>query len=342
MKKIFCQLCCLVLLLSAGIVSSCSNDGEITDKGYNQLRVWLVYPTPSPYKYYFNGKEITNYYFSRDTESGKIAFVDKTSNEQVFEFAWNKQMGSYMEFIQLPGKDIELYKAEDYISFRPKLIIWDDYTLKFNGQLIFNQQDNFLKKSDAASGTMELFAKDNNEPVGTIENVTIADGESPTVLQISGTEMMLLTNDGEEDVEDPATENLTKVRFLYKPSEGYADVNAIRVEVWATENESWMDFYPTGQSVTVKKGEISDYIELDIAQLKESSGEAAWWMCDIYNAETNELIASHDDDGPGFGEENWDNVYEYKNTYKFQTLLITYGYSSAQVVMGTEWHPTNE
>lgn len=332
MRKIYSLLiyCFVIVLLTA-----CDTAGEVIDAGYMQLTYSVVYPEDTEanaYSVTFNGKDIGITYFSRDELNGKLQVYAKGSTIVELDTMITVKPSQKLQLIKLPGKSVTLYDEDSYITFSSTLSLFEGYTAVFNNQEIVDGK-NYISKDDV-SGDLLFYKKGESTPVYAIANLLLEAGESIIVLQSSDTEFLSLTgsSDGEED---PITRNLSKIRFFYSPTDAL-NVDSIRMDIYSYDaNVSEINLVA---SVTIKKGELSSYVELDVAQYKESYNSPAGFAYSLYNAKTGEMIEDVMNGNNMFSFETQSDD-QYKMKYKFQTQQITnsIGYP-LKFVMGTEWN----
>lgn len=265
MKKIFCQLCCLVLLLSAGLVSSCSNDGEITDKGFYSYSISFFHPQniDKDYEFSFNGKTGRTGMVSRDTPEGILKVIEKESGKTVFEQQISlADNNGAVQLIKI-GENINLYSTEKYISFIPTVVFSaneSEYTIAFNEQVLTNGERNYISKDETA-GTLKIFKSGNMTPVYTSEKMTLENEMAINLLQLDAG----FVNLPEDEEPEPTVPNTAKVRFLYT-GDDILTTDEITLRLHFADYYEYGEDYelPATYTLKLKKGEISDYVELDL------------------------------------------------------------------------------
>ncbi|MGV8094860.1 MAG: hypothetical protein AB2L24_23660 [Mangrovibacterium sp.] len=327
----------LVILVWIFLFLSCEQDGEDIYSGYMKLTSTFVYPEttdPNAYTVTYNGKDIKEAYFSRNELTGQLQVFAKDTETPELDIEITVEPNENIQLIKLPGKDIELYREEDFMKFSATMSLFEGYKAVFNDQEILDGE-NYIKKVNA-TGDLEFYGENEAVPVYTIEDMTIEAEQNIIILQSSETEFVSLEG-GTDDEEAPVTENLSKVNFFYSPA-GALNVNSIRMEIYSYDY--WLmagNIFPV-TTIVLEKGKLSPYIELDIAQYQESYGTIAYFVYGLYNAETGELIEDVWNGNNSFtlnasGEQN-----DFKTKYKFVTYQVTnaIGYPP-KFIMGEEW-----
>lgn len=306
------------------LFAGCDKNAELNEDiaaGFLRLNSNVIYPTnsSSDYRVEFQGKDISETYFNRSESEGELTVYSKDSDTPELTIIYNiAENGTTIDLIKLPGKGIELYKENDYISFSTVIALFDGYKAILNDQEIVDGL-NYIKKENT-SGTLEFVEEGGTDPVSTIEDFVVENGESIVLLQASDTEFVQLAGGGEEE-SAPDTDNLSKIRFFYPPI-GRLNVDSIRLDFIAFDMD--MNEIIDYKSVVVKKGELSSYVELDAALFKDNYSSAATFGYSIYNADTEELIED------AFNGNNTFEIYQassgdnrFKAGYKFTTYQIT-------------------
>jgi hypothetical protein len=337
-KNIYLILFFILPFLSGG----CQTEGEAIDNSYLQLTARIAYhPTGEIiehlYTVTYNGQDISKTYFPRSEKEGTLQVFLKETGEKELETTITVEGNKQIEFIKLPGKSLEIYHADDYITFSASLSLFEGYKLVFNGQELVGGV-NYLKK-EQTNGTLMLYGENGNAPVYSVEDVVLANEDNLVIFQSSENEFLSLSNDGDEE-EAPLTDNLSKVRFFYSPK-GALNVDAIELVFLSLDFEASIieeDIY----SIIVEKGKLSSYIELDAAKYWETNRSETWYGYSIYVYDLSKqrrgnLIEDVYNGNNTFTIDIRQNP-RTKAKYKFATYQITNrtGYS-LEYAMGTEW-----
>lgn len=129
MKKIINYIVITLLLFS---VASCDkNDKTDSDiAGFYELTLDIVYPSGSYGTYYaeFNGQNISETKFYRNTEKGDLKIFPKDSNtpELIIEDYNIIETGAKIRLIKLTGQNIELYKEGDFVTLQNNIQFMSD------------------------------------------------------------------------------------------------------------------------------------------------------------------------------------------------------------------------
>ncbi len=318
------------------ILGGCDDTGSEIHTGYMKLTYAVIYPQNtdvSAYVVTFNGKNISNTYFSREELDGKLQVYSKGSGTPEIDSTLTLEPNQKLQLIKLPGKKIELYNEKNYIQINASLALFTGYTAYFSGQELVGGI-NYLKTNDS-NGVVTVYKNGETSPIYTSENIEIIAGQNLNLIQQSETDFLILS--GNDDVEDPATKNLSKVRFIYTPSEALSQYETVRMDIIAY-NAYTADDFKTTTSVILKKGKLSDYIELDMSLYKDR-GEPTGFGFSLYDENDNSILDFY----------TWyplldiarqsSNDYEMK--YKIQTWQIIGDANNglfSKFVMGTEWN----
>ncbi len=320
------------------ILTGCDTEGENVYTGYMKLSYSVVYPKDAEagaYTVTFNGKDINSTSFLRDELKGELKVYTKGSETVELDTLITVEPNQKIQLIKLPGKNVVLYNADDYITFSATLSLLGGYMATFNGQKIVDGV-NYIGK-DNLQGDLLFYKEGISNPVYTIENMVLETNKRIIILQSSDTDFVSLAGNSVEE-EDPVAENLSKVRFFYSPT-GALNVDSLKMEVYSYDaNINEINLVAT---TVMKKGELSSYMEFDIAQYKENYNSPAGFGYSLYNAKTGEMLEDVMNGSTMFNFDSQEGD-QYLMKYKFQTQQITnsIGYR-LKFIMGTEWNPAS-
>ncbi len=315
-------------------LSSCDTEGEDYDTGYYTLKTAFIYPQDAGnnYNITYNGKDARSQYVSRKDANGKLEVYDKEKNTLLFSQEITIEKSKEIKLIKLPGKDVDLYSEEKYINFTPTILFSGDasqYTASFNGQELAVGETNYLSVKDL-TGKLQIFKKGVNEPLYSQE-MTIAANSNINVMQLSETDFMEVPADDEPA---PETTDIAKARFFY--NDAFSSSSSIKINFYYFDENTW-DWgseLPLAASVTLKKGELSSYVELE---LKEDYGYTSF-LIDAFDVDKNEYITQYLVNytyGPKFSEDG------QKSIYKFVTYQLVMHGSTVQFnpieALSTRW-----
>lgn len=331
-----------LLFLVAGLLAlfGCETESDDwKDVGYTSLSIEMEFQADETKSYtaLYNDQEISmrlgnsNIILRSDTVGVLKIFNDNESTPEMEETI-HISPGKPISLIQLSGQPVTLYEEEDFLKISATLALYEGYKAVFNDQEILDGE-NYIRKENT-TGNLEFYKEDETAPVYSIEDITVEAGQSLIILQSSETEFVSLEG-GNGEEEAPATENLSKVNFFYTPS-GALNIDAVKMEMYSLDHD--VNEVNLVATVTIEKGKLSPYIELDLAQYQETYGTQSIFAYSLYNAETNELI---EDVWNGNTTFNLDAQPEdqFKTKYKFVTFQVTnagWGYPP-QFIMGEEW-----
>lgn len=337
MKKIYSLLIMTYYLAMSIILGGCDDTAsDFTNVGYMKLTYAVIYPQNTDINAYvvtFNGKNISSTYFSREELDGELQVYSKGSGTPEIDSTLTLEPNQKLQLIKLPGKKIELYNEKNYIQFNASLALFTGYTAYFSGQELVGGT-NYLKTNDS-HGVVTVYKNGETSPVYTSENIEIIAGQNLNLIQQSETDFLILS--GNDEVEDPATKNLSKVRFIYTPSEALSQYGTVRMDIIVYNAYTADDFVKT-TSVILKKGKLSDYIELDMSLYKDRHEPTAFGFS-LYDESNNSILDFYT--LYPLLDIAWQSSNFYEMKYKVQTWQII-GNANAglfsKFVMGTEWN----
>ena len=297
MKKL--QIYLLVLL--SALLAGCETGGEFRDTAFTLYSIKTINTPPGftdkDLTLTLNGENIRNEYFpGREERAGtlKVAHPDYTPLEQA---NYTLKPDQIIQLLFLPGKTIELYDGENHIRFNVSLIVNSGYTAELNGQPIV-AGTNYIDKGKS-SGDLEIYKEGEPVPVATIP-VAIEEGMDMNVMQLNETTFVEVPSDDEPD---PASDKILKARFLYSGDE-VLTMDEIRLDFYLLNEFSYEFMSDAGivGSVTLQKGQLSEYIELDCSfrypdgNAGDSEDSYAYsFHFDITDVSTGTVIADHND-----------------------------------------------
>ncbi len=313
---------------------SCDTEGEDYDTGYYTLKTAFIYPQDAgnSYNITFNGRDARSQYVSRKDASGKLEVHDKEKNRLLFSQEITVEKSEEIQLIKLPGKDVDLYSEEKYISFTPTILFSGDasqYTASFNGQELAVGERNYLSVKEL-TGKLQIFKEGVNESLYSQE-MTIAANGNINVMQLSETDFMEVPANDEPA---PEKDNLAKARFFY--NDAFSSSSSIRVDFYYFDEYvwDWASELPLAASVTLKKGELSSYVEFE---LKEDYGYTSF-IITAFDVDKNEYITQYLIDytsGPTISKDGMKSLYKFV-TYQLEMPKRTIRFSPIEA-LSTHW-----
>lgn len=323
----------LLLAIFIFLFSSCETEGNSIDVGYYSYSISFFYPgnISNNYEFAFNGEKGSGGYVFRNDANGLLEVYEKGNSTPVFSKQISLADDSSIQLIKLGG-DIVIYNKDNYISFIPTAIYSgnsSDYSIWFNDQELNNGNTNYLSKQNL-TGTFLMKKKGASSPIYS-QKITIADGEKINFMQLSDTEVL---NIPEDDEPEPTDQHIAKARFFYTSDALNAD--EIRMDFYRFDENSWdwASELSVVASVTLKKGELSKYVELNYL----SDGAYISYMCDITDLKTGAKITNYMSDNVYVGAPNAPSDGTLA-TFKKVTYKILSGGKQFSVMDGltTKW-----
>lgn len=318
------------------IFTSCDTEGDEVETGFYQYSFSFFYPEEanSEYEFTFNGIEGRSGVVSRSEPDGLLEITEVGSGKSVFSKQISlAEQGSNIQFIKL-GETIDIYSEERYVSFTPTVIYSGDasqYSLWFNEQELQNGILNYLSVENL-TGNLQIRKVNEASPVFSQE-MTIEANSFINLMQISDMEFLNVPEDTEPE---PTDNHKCKVR-LYYPS-GVLDAEEIRVDFYAFDEYmwDWASELPLAGSVTIKQGEISDYVEFTYS---EDGSEYISYMYSITNTATDQKYVDYMTDYIYFGGSNIPAPDGCNATFKKVTYQMLEGGRDFSVLEGltTRW-----
>jgi len=258
-------------LLSIIFLSSCNTNGEDTlDPGYYTIQASLI-PTSgvsaNDYTIKFNDRGVdgTSIIVPRNNATGKLEVykIGEATPEYSSEEMTIKNNQTSIQFIKLPGKQIAVYNADDYVSFNLSIIYTagqeEGYAATFNGMELVNgnENKNYIKKADGLTDTLKIYKKGESKPVFA-KKMTIEEASSINVMQLSTDDFVSIAKDDEPD---PESKQYTKIRFFYT-QDAIPGVKTVRMIIYSY---NYSDGFTTqvGGPIEFNSGEFSPYVQLE-------------------------------------------------------------------------------
>lgn len=282
--KTFLHIIALLLVLS---LTSCDvNYNEVyNNSGYINLTYSFVNLDAKNYNVTFNKQKIDSYrglYLPVNKANGTIEVYNKlTNNIEYSEQVSLNADNSNIQFIQLPGKNMEVYHPNDYTSF--KLIVFysgnaSDFIITFNNNELINGL-NYIRKDVGLTGLLEIHKKNESIPLYS-QKIEIKPDVPLTLLQLSSNEFIEVT----DNEPDPATKDSTKIRFFYT-QDAIPKVKSVKLVIYFMAYED----YSTTPIDTIEfdANRMSPYVEV------KSSMSGAWIYDLIDKANPNHKIVDN-------------------------------------------------
>lgn len=143
---------------------------------------------------------------------------------------------------------------------------------------------------DKTSGVLRVFK--NNESTAELEQeVTLQEGRNViNLVQFPGSPVIITPVEA-----DPSTTHHVRVRLFYDNITGWG--KSVRVDIFAILYDpiTWESIYkPTGVSVVLEEGKLSDYFELDLNQFFPANiNDGVYYNSDITDVVTGALLVDH-------------------------------------------------
>lgn len=258
-----------------------------------------------------------------------------------FQQKVNLQPNETLQILLLPGKEIELYEEEKYITFNGSFILNSGYTVKINGQELI-QGLNYISKEKAV-GNLEFYKEGEDEPIATISDISIEADSTLNLMQLSDTEFIEVPKDDEPD---PLSNKILKARFLYLGGD-MLTMDKVQVDFYINDDWCWMFFPERIGTITLEKGEMSEYIELDYSFREPdaygsctSEGYGYSFYYDVIDPETNITIVDHNSYSAILGANDMPSIDYMSWTYKKATFILKDGGNACdfQKGLGIPWN----
>lgn len=270
MKRIIHYLLFLIFLITA---ISCNTDGDIKDTSYVSYEFSMFYPqgTTSDYEFVFNGKKGTTGIVPSSDNTGLLQIFSKEDKDKTLFSQIVTVENGKIQFIKI-GDTIKVYNSDEYISFT-SAVLSTDYSLWFNGYECINNSVNYIP-SNQSKGKFEIKSKDNSSIIWSSKEREIKNGAKYTFLPLNEKEFLEVPDDTEPN---PSNNMECKVRLFYP--NGEFDADSIRFDIYRVDINSWDWSSPLSitASVTLKKGELSQYVTFDY------SHDETQYICYFYS-----------------------------------------------------------
>lgn len=338
MKKVFTMS--LALLVISIFLSSCDTDGDVMDTGYTSYSINVIYPEyfsdQANLEVSFNGDNLFDVmYPGREPKTGSLHI--EYQDYMPLDTTVTLQPGETLQLLLLPGKLIELYKEEEYISFTGSFIM-DGYVAKLNGQELAAGL-NYINKRKA-TGNLEIYEVGGEIPVATIP-VNIEDGANLNIMKMGESFVEVPV----DDEPDPTSNKILKAHFLYQGDETLTQ-DVIRMDFYINDDWCWVFLPECVGSITLEKGKFSEYIELDCS-FREPD---AYGTCmdgaygysfyyDVIDPVTGEILIDHNNYSSGLGINNYPSTDWMTWSYKKATFILKDGGNSCdfESALSTPW-----
>lgn len=340
MKKIYLfWTCCLTMLLLVG----CDTDGDGIDQSFTSYSLKVISPVHfddlKNITATIDGENITNALFKgRDERAGrlKVSYLDYAPIEQDVIL----QPGTTLQLLLQPGKVIELYDEKNYISFTGSFILYEGYTAKLNEQELV-QGLNYIR-NEKTQGDLKFYKEGEADPIATISDISLTQNSNLNVMQLSDNEFIEIPVDDEPE---PTSNKILKARFLYLGDE-ILSMDKVRLDFFVHDDWCWAFFTEPIATVTLEKGKLTDYIELDYSfkepDLYESCTADSYgysFYYDVVDPVSQMIIANHNDYTTSLGMNNFPSKDYMTWTYKKGTFILKDGGNTCnfQAGLSTPW-----
>lgn len=141
----------LILFVFSLLFSSCDTEGDYINHDYTKYQMIVMYPDPfgdfKNLSVTIDGENIKDGIFKGRNE--RIGIVEISYLDYVpFQQKVNLQPNETLQILLLPGKKIELYEEEKYITFNGSFLLNSGYIVKINGQELISGL-NYISKEKA-------------------------------------------------------------------------------------------------------------------------------------------------------------------------------------------------
>lgn len=312
------------------LLTGCNTEGEDIDMSYTSYQISVVYPEHfniSDLVVTLDGKNLNTALFAGredKTESLKVTYQDYNVLEQQVTL----KSGDGIKVILLPGKVIDLYSEQDYITFNGSFVLNSGYVAKLNGQELVDGL-NYIRK-DKASGDIEFYQENEEEEtlIATMQDVSIAADMNLNIMQLDEATFVEIPKDEEAE---PSSNKILKARFLYLGDE-VLSMDKVRLDFFINDEWCWVFFPERIGTITLEKGKMSDYIELDYSFREPDAYGSCTSDCygyvfyyDVIDPETNTVIVDHNSSYIQIGLNDYPSIDYMTWTYKKGTFILKDG-----------------
>lgn len=292
--------CALLAAIAATAFTACDTEGENVETGYTVYRYNIVYPenqSVTNLAVTLDGDTVSYNGLIRPGRDGytgqlQVACSDYTTLEEEITL----HPGDNIPLLFLPDGTIAVYDSASYLSFNASFILNEGMTAELNGQPIVNGL-NYLA-NEKANGDLQFYAEGTTDPAGSMP-VAITEGSNLNVMQLDESTFVEVVADDEPA---PTSNKIMKACFLYM-GDDVLSMDEIRLDFYLHDEWCWVYIPKEPVSVTLRKGEFSEYIDLDISFVEpDASGLCADGMygCayyyDVVNPATGEILINHESD----------------------------------------------
>lgn len=327
------------------VLAGCEKEGEYIDTEFTSYQISVVYPNDfsdvANLTVTFDGQNVAKTLFPGKAEqTGTLKLIYQDYN--VFEQQVTLKSGEAIQVILLPGKIIKLYSEQDYIPFNGSFILNSGYVAKLNGQELVDGL-NYIHK-DKANGDIEFYKRSNEQEslVATMHDVSIVADMKINIMQLEETTFIEIPEDEELD---PSSNKILKARFLYLGDE-ILSMDKVRLDFFVHDDWCWAFFAEPVATVTLEKGKLTDYIDLDYSFKEpdlyggctaESYGYSFYY--DVVDPVSQMIIADHNNYATSLGINNIPTIDYMTWTYKKGTFILKDGGNACnfQAGLSTPW-----
>lgn len=330
-----------------------SQDGLVS----SSIQIYWQNDTSRTYRITYNNREVVMPFNPGKTVSNSLNFTHLPSDTvgviNIYngaattpEFSGTVNVNKQVQFIQMYNDPIMIYNKADitnfYISIVYQATSGNTYTATFNDAAIsLVPYTRLMISRSKLTGTLKLYKNGSTTPVYS-GSMTIVPEKTLSLVQLPNKEIGPIDDAGEAN---PSTKNSTKIRFAGAKEIG---ANGVRVDFYtapyATSYYMYGDYsgYKFFKSITIKAGELTPYIEFNLAQYGSTDPEMERLIVafDIYDAQTGVLIQPKGDELGGLQIEKKEDD-RFSPIYKFATMqfamMIGYGYYDGGNLFGTTW-----
>lgn len=279
---------CLALFALTGCDT---NLEEIDTSFYNVKPTFNPIELQQQYRVTYNGSE--NPYISRSEKTFKLEIFknDDATNTPVLtenECPSDKAITLFRPINQ----ELAIYKEDAYKSIKPSIIFFGDpnqYSIRFKTYIMIGDEINYIPISELP-GDMTIVNKDDEATPLFTQTLTAGTDGNINIMQLDETTFVDVPEDNEPD---PANNRTFKVRLFYTDTDFSAD--ELKIDFYRCDYNLWWgqeELQKYGSPFIVKKGEISDYIELEFLSEDAFTGI----LCDITDAANpNNIITTYYD-----------------------------------------------
>ncbi|MBP2644181.1 MAG: hypothetical protein H6Q67_2068 [Firmicutes bacterium] len=329
-----------------------SQDGLVS----SSIQIYRQNDTTRTYRITYNDREVVMSFNPENTVSNSLNFTHLPSDTvgviNIYngaattpEFSGTVNVNKQVQFIQMYNDPIMIYNEADityfYISIVYQATSGNTYTATFNDYPIsLDSNIQHMVSRSKLAGTLKLYKNGATTPVYS-GNVTMIPEKTFYLVQLPFKEIGPIDNAGEAN---PSTKNCIKMRFTGLTS-ATLGADSVRMDIYTAPSSLATSYtsYAFFQSIVVKVGELSPYVEFNLAQYgsTDNSTQALYAAYKLYDAKTGAVISET------LSKARMTNtqVFEpsesdpFVSKSKFSTRQIRKGSSSygTTKLFGTEW-----